>query len=81
MKTTVLEEIIAFVFGRKYYANIINVRGTNDCEICSHIFRTKEEADRHIETLNSTLSYTYLETVAFRSRNVYYDNSRKKLNR
>lgn len=27
MNSTVLKEIIAFLFGRKYYANIINTRG------------------------------------------------------
>ncbi len=71
MNSTVLKEIIAFIFGRKYYANIINTRGTAKCEICSFIFRTKEAAAKHRETLNGTMSYTYLETVSFRSRRDY----------
>lgn len=71
MNSTVLKEIIAFLLGRKYYANVINTRGTAKCEICSFIFRTKEEAEKHRQTLNGTMSYTYLETISFRSRRDY----------
>lgn len=81
MKTTPLKEIIAFLFGRKYYANIVNVRATNDCEICAYIFNSKEAVREHIESLNATRTYAYVETVTFRSRMFYSDNSRKKLNR
>jgi len=71
MHETVLSNIVAFVLGKKYYANIINTRGTDKCEITSFIFRTKEEADRHRKTLESTLSYIWIETVSFRSRRDY----------
>lgn len=71
MKTTVLKEIISFLLGRKYYANIVNVRGTNECEICCFIFLSKEEAQRHREELNATMSYTFVETISFRSRKTY----------
>ncbi len=80
-KTTPLKEIMAFLFGRKYYANIVNVRGTNECEICAYIFSSEEAVREHIASLNATLTYTFIETITFRSRMVYYDNSRKKLNR
>lgn len=42
MNSTVLKEIIAFLFGRKYYANIVATKGTTKQEICSYIFATKE---------------------------------------
>ncbi len=77
MNSTVLKEIIAFIFGRKYYANIINTRGTNKMEISSFIFRTKAEADRHKEDIKETLSYGFVETVSFRSRNDYYKINKK----
>ena len=44
MNSTVLKEIIAFLFGRKYYANIVATKGTTKQEICSYIFATKEAA-------------------------------------
>lgn len=71
MNSTVLKEIIAFLFGRKYYANIINTRGTVECSVCSFIFRTKEDADKHRRTLDGTMSYAYIETISFRSRRDY----------
>ena len=71
MQTTVLKEIIAFLFGRKYYANIVGTKGTDKMEICSYIFRTKKEADRHREALMATLSFCYIETISFRSRKEY----------
>lgn len=71
MNSTVLKEIIAFLFGRKYYANIINTRGTVKCEICSYIFSTKEAAEKHRQSIEGTMSYSYIETVSFRSRRDY----------
>lgn len=71
MQTTVLKEIIAFLFGRKYYANIVGTKGTSEMQICSFIFRTKEEALRHRDSLRSTLSFLYIETISFRSRKEY----------
>lgn len=71
MQTTVLKEIIAFLFGRKYYANIVAIKGTAEMQICSYIFRTKEQAAKHRDTLMTTLSYSYIETISFRSRREY----------
>lgn len=71
MKESVLQAIIAFVFGHKYYANIVNTRGTDKCELTSFIFRTKEEAEKHRKAIESTRTFDYIETVTFRSRREY----------
>lgn len=71
MYTTVINEIMAFIFGRKYYANIVGTRGTDKKEICSFIFRTKEQARKHREELMTTLTFSFIETISFRSRNEY----------
>lgn len=71
MNTTVLTEIIAFIIGRKYYANIIATKGTTKQEICSYIFASKEDAKRHQSEIESTLSFQFVETISFRSRRVY----------
>lgn len=68
---TVLQAIIAFVFGHKYYINIFNRRGTPMCEISSFIFSSKEEAEAHRKSIEGTVSFQYVETVSFRSRNNY----------
>lgn len=71
MNSTVLKEVIAFLFGRKYYANIVGTKGTDKMEICSYIFSTKEEADEHRDILMTTMSFRYIETISFRSRKDY----------
>lgn len=71
MQTTVLKEIIAFLFGRKYYANIVGTKGVAKMELCSYIFKSKEEADKHREILMTTMSFRYIETISFRSRKDY----------
>jgi hypothetical protein len=68
---TVLESIVAFVFGKKYYANIVNTRGTDKCEMTSFIWRTKADAERHRKAIESTRTFDYIETVTFRSRKEY----------
>lgn len=70
MQTTVLNEIMAFLFGRKYYANIISTRGTTRQEICSYIFPTREAAERHRQEIDTTLSFRYIDTISFRSRKI-----------
>lgn len=71
MNSTVLKEVVAFLFGRKYYANIIATKGTAEIQICSFIFRTKEAAAKHRDSLKSTMSFIFIETVSFRSRKDY----------
>ena len=69
--TTILTEILAFILGRKYYANIIHTRGTAKCEVSSFIFLSKDDADAHRESLDDNRSYKFVETVSFRSRRDY----------
>ena len=68
---TVLQAIIAFIFGHKYYVNVFNRRGTPICEISSFIFSTDQEARRHRRELDGSITFQYIETVTFRSRNLY----------
>lgn len=68
---TLLQAIVAFIFGHKYYANIVNTRGTVKCEVASFIFLSKEDAEIHRQSLETTRSYLYVETISFRSRKVY----------
>lgn len=70
MYSTVFNEILAFLFGRKYYANIIATKGVAKQEICSYIFATREAADRHRDEIETTLSFRFIETISFRSRKV-----------
>lgn len=77
MNTSVLNEIIAFLFGRKYYANIIATKGVAKQEICSYIFATRQAAERHRMEIECTLSFRYIDTVSFRSRKVHLDSSIK----
>lgn len=68
---TTIEKIIEFLFGHKYYANIVNTRGTSAIELCSYIFYTKEQAEKHRIGVESTISFCFIETVSFRSRKDY----------
>lgn len=66
-----IEEIVAHLFGRKYYANIINMRGTLRAELCCYVFASKAEAEEHRLSLDGNMSYKWLETVSFRSKQNY----------
>lgn len=70
MQTTVINEIISFILGRKYYANIVETRGIGKMEICSFIFATKQAARQHRKELEFNRSFSFVETVSFRSRQV-----------
>jgi len=71
MHETVLQAIIAHIFGHKYYVNIINRKGTKHCETTSFIHPTREAAEKHKLEIESTSSFLWVETVTFRSRKVY----------
>lgn len=73
MHSTVLTEIIAFLLGRKYYANIIATKGVAKQEICSYIFATREAAENHRMEIETTMSFRFVETVSFRSRKIFLD--------
>lgn len=77
MNSTVLKEILAFLFGRKYYANVIATKGTTKQEICSYIFATKEAAQRHRLEIETTLSFRFVETISFRSHRIHLGSSVK----
>lgn len=66
-----IKRIIAHILGNKYYANIVNTRGTNRCEISCFIFRTKQEAEAHRQSLDANRSFMFVETISFRSRKQY----------
>lgn len=68
---TIISSIIDYVLGQKYYANIINTKGSEKFEVCSFIFKSKGEAERHRKEIASTLSFSFVETISFRSRNDY----------
>ncbi len=68
---SLLSVIVEFLLGKKYYAVIINTRGTRRCEISSIIFPTREAAEKHKNELSATASYQWVETISFRSRNDY----------
>ena len=70
MKSTLLTEILACILGRKYYANIIATKGVATQEICSFIFRDKDEAKKHQQEIEETLSFVFIETISFRSHNI-----------
>lgn len=67
----IIQSILAMILGQQYWANIINTRGTDRCELCCYIFTTKEDAEQHRRDLESTASFMYVETVSFRSRRQY----------
>lgn len=63
--------IMEFLLGRKYYANIIGVRGTGKIEIGPYVFRDAEKAAEHRQSVEETRSFLFLETITFRSRKDY----------
>jgi len=60
--------LLDYLFGPRYWANIVRTRGTDRVEICSYIFRTRADARAHQTTLESLRSYDYLATISFRTR-------------
>lgn len=66
-----LNKILDHIFGYKYYANIINTRGTDRCEISCFIFMDKKDAYLHQRSLDTNMSFMFIETISFRSRKRY----------
>ena len=71
-ETTVIKSIVDFILGHKYYAAIINTRGTKRTELSSFIFRSKDEVEAYKEEMEYNRSFKILEIVSFRSRNGFY---------
>ena len=65
---TIIQSIIAMILGQKYWANIINTRGTDRIELSCFIFTTREDADKHARSLDGNRSFQHIETINFRSR-------------
>lgn len=68
---SVLSIIWDFIFGQKYYANIIHTRGVEKYELSSFIFRNPAAAELHRRDIESTATYAFVETISFRSRKHY----------
>lgn len=71
MNKTLLQAIIAFILGQKYYINIFNRKGTPMVEVSSFIFASKAAAQEHRKEMESSASFAYVETITFRSRYAY----------
>lgn len=71
----IIQAIIAMILGQKYWANIINTRGTAKCEISCFIFDTRAEADEHARSLDTNRSFGFVETISFRSRRQLTDKT------
>jgi len=67
----IIQAIISMILGQKYWANIINTRGTERCELACFIFTTREDAEKHKQDVDNTASFMWVETVSFRSRKRY----------
>lgn len=70
-KVSLFGLVIEYLFGRKYWANIVNARGTLKGELASFIFTSRKDADDHRLRLMTNASFQWLETVSFRSRKNY----------
>lgn len=66
-----INEILDFMFGKRYYANIVNIVGTFKMEICSYIFTSKKQAMQHKREIEGTSSFMYITTISFRSKKIY----------
>lgn len=67
LEETIFTHLIAIFIGHKYYANIVNTRGTGITEIASFIFASQEEAGKHRAQIEKTRSFMFVETISFRS--------------
>ena len=80
MNSTVLKEIMAFLFGRKYYANIVATKGTTKQESVL-TFLQQKKPPIGIDWKSKQLCHSgFVETVSFRSRRIYFRFVCKKLN-
>ena len=75
---TILRRIIEDLFGHKYYVNIVALTGTDRIDMTSHIWSTRAAAREHRRSIEETRSYTFIETVSFRSRNIYKERELKQ---
>lgn len=70
-KQSLIQIVFDYIFGHKYYVNIINTRGVFRTECTSFIHPDKASAMRHKDVINSGRSFQVIETISFRSRQDY----------
>ncbi len=64
----VIESILDFLLGRKYYAAVLWRTSTEIFEISSRIFRTREEVEEYREAMHGNRTYRIHAVVSFRTR-------------
>ena len=64
------------ILGTKYYANIINTRGTKRIELSCFIFDNRQQAQDHARSLDDNRSFMFVETISFRSRSQLTDKNK-----
>lgn len=73
-----IHKLIQRIFGRKYYANIVHDRGTNERLLSSFIFPSRERAYAHRHELLLNRPFASPKHVVLRRRRFF--NSTKKRN-
>ena len=68
---TLQQKIVEHLLGRKYWANIVRRDGTAINELCCYIFTNEAQARTHRDNLKYNATFDYVETITFRSRNIY----------
>lgn len=63
-----IESILAFLLGKKYYAVVLWRTSTPIFEISSKIFRSKQEVADYRERMRGNLIYRIHAVVSFRTR-------------
>lgn len=77
-KKSILKRIVEDLIGHKYYVNIVALTGTDRIDVSGNIWTTRKAAKAHRETIEQTASFTFIETVSFRSHNIYRDRALKQ---
>ena len=77
-KKSILRRIVEDLLGHKYYVNIVALTGTDRFDVAGNIWTSRKAAKEHKKSIDATASYTFIETVSFRSHNIYQDRELKK---
>lgn len=68
-----IEEILNILLGRKYYAVVLNTKGTMDAWISSYIFEKKEHAENYIQkSVETGASFQVRSIISFRSKDTFH---------
>lgn len=74
----VIESILDFLLGKKYYAAVLWRTSTDIFEISSNIFRTKAEVERYKLVMADNRTYRIQAIVSFRTREILELDTIKK---